>query len=62
MGEVAGVDPADHSVLSGFKAAVYDETGTGSWVDDAKLEIVWRDTHGKEIPEHLEPLLVDDDA
>lgn len=51
------VDPNDYEILSRFKEAVYDEHGAGSWLDDAKLEIVWREAHNKEIPDYLKPLL-----
>lgn len=57
MGEIAGVDPEDHATVSGFKSAVYDAAGTGTWLDDAKLSVVWREAHDEEIPEHLEALI-----
>lgn len=60
MSDVAGIDPTDYSVLSSFKAAVYDTAGVGTWLDDAKLEIVWREAHDEPIPEHLQPLLTNE--
>lgn len=60
MVTVNGVDPAAFSVLASFKAAVYDEAGAGTWLDDMKLELVWRETHDEPIPDHLKPLTTDD--
>jgi len=54
---VAGVDPVGYETLAGFKSAVYAEAGTGSWLADAKLEVVYREAHDEEIPDHLTPLL-----
>lgn len=54
--EVAGVDPEDHPTRAGFKRAVYDERGPGSWLDDMRLEVVHREAHGDPIPHYLEPL------
>lgn len=53
----SGIDPAEYDTLSQFKHAVYDEHGTGSWIADAKLEVIWREAHDKGIPDHLQPLL-----
>jgi len=58
---ISGIDAREHSTLSGFKAAVYDEVGAGSWIDDMKLEVLWREAHNEEIPEYLQPLLKDDE-
>lgn len=60
MTDVAGVDPTEYTTVSGFKSAVYDEAGVGNWLADAKLEIVWRHAHDREIPSHLQPLLTDE--
>lgn len=62
MSEVAGVDPNDHVTLTGFKHAVYNEAGAGSWLDDMKLEIVWREAHDKTMPDYLDPLLGGDSS
>lgn len=54
------VDPRNYDQLHAFKAAVYDEyREVDSWIDDAKLDIVWREAHDKEIPDHLQPLVKD---
>lgn len=62
MTEVAGHDPADFTTLTAFKHAVYDDGGAGTWLDDAKLEIVWREAHDEPIPDHLQPLLTENNA
>lgn len=62
MGEVAGIDPADYETVAAFKHAVYDEAGAGTWLDDAKLEVVWRDEHDRHIPNYLQPLLQTDET
>lgn len=58
---VSGINAQEHSTLSGFKAAVYDEAGSGSWIVDMKLEVLWREVHNEEIPDYLQPLLKDDE-
>jgi hypothetical protein len=58
---VAGVDPTDFALIP-FKYRVYEAIdGIGSWVDDARLEALWRLANDKEIPVHLQPLLKDVD-
>lgn len=56
-----GVDPADYSSVTAFKSAVYrtSDGAAGSWLADAKLEIIYREAHGLEIPDYLQPLLKD---
>jgi hypothetical protein len=56
--EVAGIDPTNYTI-SGFKRAVYSEKGTGTWLDDMKLSVVWYLKNDKrdDIPEHLSCLL-----
>jgi len=46
--------------LSNFKHSVYDKHGSGSWLDDMKLEIVYREAHNEPIPDYLEPLINDE--
>lgn len=58
--DVNGIDPTAYDTLAGFKAAVYDDAGVGSWLADAKLEVVWRLANDRDIPPHLQPLLADD--
>ena len=58
---VSGVNAQDYNNLSNFKSAIYKKIcGTGSWIDDMKLEIIWREAHNKEMPEHLQPLIKED--
>lgn len=57
-----GVDPKQFDTLANYKAKVYDEVGVaGTWLDDAKLEILWLESQSDPIPEHLQPLLDDGD-
>lgn len=55
------IDPADYESVSAFKAAVYDEGGAGTWLDDMKLEIVYRDAHDIELEDHHKKLVTDDE-
>ena len=54
---VAGVDPTEYPTEKRFKEAVYAEAGAGSWLDDAKLTVVYRLANDEEVPDHLEALL-----
>lgn len=53
------LDPEDYPTSTAFKTAVYDEAGAGTWLDDIKLEIVWRRAHGEELEDYMEPLIAD---
>jgi hypothetical protein len=57
MTEETTIDPLDYSSSSTFKADYYDEHGTGNWLDDIKLEIIWREEHGKELEPYMEKLV-----
>lgn len=53
------IDPQQYSSVEAFKHAVYDAGGPGTWLDDAKLELIWRLCHNEPIPDSLQPLLAD---
>jgi len=51
------IDPNDYSNITRFKNAVYDKHGAGSWMDDIKLTIIYREAHGIELDDYMKPLV-----
>lgn len=49
-------DPQRFETSQDFKHEVYETQGLGSWLDDMKLEILWRKAHGKELTENMKRL------
>jgi hypothetical protein len=51
------IDPTEYRTEAAFKQAFYDRNGPGTWLDDAKLKVLYLDAHDEEIPDYLDPLL-----
>ena len=51
------IDPNDYSNITNFKNAFYDKHGAGSWMDDIKLTIIYREAHGIELDDYMKPLV-----
>lgn len=51
------IDPRDFDFVENFKRAFYNEHGTGSWMDDLKLSIIYRKTHNIELDDYMKKLI-----
>lgn len=52
-----GMDPKNYRTVESFKAAYYEKNGVGSWIDDMKLEIVYKKANNEELDPILKELL-----
>ena len=58
MKEDLDIDPSDFDFSSDFKKAVYDEViGVPTWMQDLKLEIIWRQANDKEVEPYMEEVV-----
>ncbi len=54
------LNPSNYESSSKFKREYYDEHGVGSWMDDLKLEIMWRKANNKELEDYMKEMVEED--